>query len=84
MARNLHYRFELPDGAYVVEMYFADPWNCSKDPTVRANGTVIFENAAVNTALVSDVIQVTGGTLSLDLTSNDLCINVCYIRIIIA
>lgn len=84
VARNLHYRFELPDGAYVVEMYFADPWNCSKDPTVRANGTVIFENAAVNTALVSDVIHVTGGTLSLDLTSNDLCINVCYIRIIIA
>ena len=84
VARNLHYRFELPDGAYVVEMYFADPWNCSKDPTVRANGTVIFENAAVNTSLVSDVIHVTGGTLSLDLTSNDLCINVCYIRIIIA
>ena len=50
---------------------------------VTANGEAIFTDAAVNTVLTSEVITVSGGTLTLDITSDDLCINVCYIRIII-
>ena len=84
VARNLQYSFELPEGEYVVEMYFTDPWNCSKAPTVPANGEAIFMDAAVNAVLTSEVITVTDGTLTLDITSDDLCINICYIRIIIA
>ena len=84
VARNLQYSFELPEGEYIVEMYFTDPWNCSKAPTVTANGEAIFTDAAVNTVLLSDVIAVSDGTLTLDITSDDLCINLCYIRIIIA
>ena len=84
VARNLQYSFELPEGEYIIEMYFTDPWNCSKAPTVTANGEAIFTDAAVNTVLLSDVIAVSDGTLTLDITSDDLCINLCYIRIIIA
>ncbi|MDE5548084.1 MAG: glycoside hydrolase family 127 protein, partial [Clostridia bacterium] len=47
VARNLHYKFELANGTYTVKVYFADPWNCSKNPTVSANGVSKISGAAV-------------------------------------
>ena len=41
IARNLHYAFELPNGTYTVEMYFADPWGVSQTPDVEAEGSVV-------------------------------------------
>ncbi|MGN1235637.1 MAG: beta-L-arabinofuranosidase domain-containing protein, partial [Christensenellaceae bacterium] len=83
VARNLSYAFELEDGDYIVELYFADPWGCSKKPSVAANGTTILSEVSVNKPVIAQV-HVEGGKLTLDITSNDLCINVAYIRIYFA
>ncbi len=83
IARNLHYKFELPNGTYTVKMYFADPWGCSKNPNVSANGESKTQNGATGQEL-SFTVTVTGGELTLDITSNDLCINLCYIKILYA
>ena len=32
--RYLDYKFELEAGTYMVETYMADPWNCSKSPSL--------------------------------------------------
>lgn len=84
VARNLCYRFELPDGDYIIEVYFADPWNCSKNPTVAANGTAVLQNCETGKALQSAPVRVTGGSLTLEFTTSDLCINLAYIRILFA
>ncbi|MDE7296129.1 MAG: glycoside hydrolase family 127 protein [Clostridia bacterium] len=81
VARNLHYKFELANGTYTVKVYFADPWSCSKNPNVSANGVSKISGAAVGEE-VSFEVKVTNGELTLDFTSSDKCINLCYIKII--
>ena len=82
VARHLDYKFELPNGTYTVAMYFADPWNCSKNPIVKANGTAIITNGAVNKELTGTV-DVTDGVLALNVTAPTatLALNLCYIKI---
>jgi hypothetical protein len=82
IARNLNYEFEVPNGEYEIELYFTDPWNCSKNPIVSAEETVLVEAAAVNQA-VSAKVEVTDGKLSLNITAPDetLCLNLAYIKI---
>ena len=80
MARTLSYLFELEDGTYDVTVYFDDPWNCSKDVCMDANGERVLSNAATGTPITVRV-QVTGGYLRLDFTTTDLCINLSYIII---
>lgn len=80
VARNMSYKFELDDGDYTVKMYFSDPWNCSANPCVDANGDTMIYNGAVNRE-ISFSVTVEGGYLVLDITSDDKCINLCYIII---
>ncbi len=86
---KLTYKFDLPDGNYTVKMYFADPWGCSKNADVAANGTTKLTNAACGQE-VSFTVTVSGGVLTLDITNpvnaaaNDKCINVAYIIIALA
>ncbi len=82
---KLAYKFELPDGKYKVKVYFTDPWGCSQEPTVSANGTVLKSNCVMNKEISMDA-TVTGGELLLEFTNqrNDStrkCINLCYIII---
>ncbi len=85
---RIGYKFELPDGAYTVKMYFADPWGCSKRADVAANGANKLTDAACGQE-VSFEVTVTGGMLTLEITNpvnsaqsvRDLCINVAYIII---
>ncbi|MDE6411957.1 MAG: glycoside hydrolase family 127 protein [Clostridia bacterium] len=83
IARKLGYKFELENGTYEVRMYFADPWSCSKNPNVSANGVSKITNGAVNEEIFFKV-TITNGELTLDITSSDKCINLCYIQIIFA
>ncbi len=85
--RHLDYGFELPDGTYTVELGFSNPWSCSERPTVYANyGTAsqltLAENISVGkgTSAKADV-KVTDGYLSLNIKTDDKCINVTYITI---
>ncbi len=86
---KISYQFELPDGNYTVKMYFVDPWGCSKNADVAANGTTKLTNAACEQE-VTFTVTVTGGTLTLDITNpvnataGDKCINVAYIIIALA
>ncbi len=82
MARSLNYRFSLPKGKYTVELYFTDPWNCSKNPTVSLEGLPVLTNVAMNKAVTADIL-VEDGELDLSVTTPDstLCINLCYIKI---
>ena len=80
IARNLHYAFELPNGTYTVEMYFADPWGVSQTPDVEAEGSVVINGAIAGTAEQA-VVEVKDGELNLDITSESLCINLSYIKI---
>ena len=82
IARNLNYSFELPNGEYVVEFYFADPWNCSKNPIVSAGDVQILKDIPIGKAVTAKV-SVTDGELNLKITSpsSTLCINLCYIKI---
>lgn len=81
VARNLHYKFDLVSGAYTVKVYFADPWGCSKNPVVTANGEKKIDGAAIGQE-VSFTVEVKNGELALDFTTSDLCINLCYIKIV--
>lgn len=83
LARKLSYKFDLDNGTYTVKIYFADPWGCSKNPSVSANGEAKITNGAVGEELTFTV-TVTNGELTLDITSSDLCINLCYIQILFA
>ncbi|MBP3610264.1 MAG: glycoside hydrolase family 127 protein [Lachnospiraceae bacterium] len=82
IARNLNYSFEVPEGLYTVELYFTDPWNCSRNPIVSLEGHQVLKNVAVNKAVTAEV-QVTDGVLDLNITSPTatLCLNLCYIKI---
>ncbi len=86
---KLSYKFELADGEYTVKMYFTDPWNCSKNADVSANGVEKLTNVECGKE-VSFTVTVTDGVLLLEITNpvsqsaNDLCINLCYIEILYA
>ena len=82
VARNLNYSFGLPNGEYTVELYFTDPWNCSKNPIVSAEGQKLLENVAVNQAVTTNV-TVADNILDLNITAPEatLCINLAYIKI---
>ncbi len=82
VARNLNYSFGLPNGEYTVELYFTDPWNCSKNPIVSAEGQKLLENVAVNQAVTTKV-TVADNILDLNITAPEaaLCINLAYIKI---
>ncbi|MBP0972368.1 MAG: dockerin type I repeat-containing protein, partial [Oscillospiraceae bacterium] len=85
IARHLDYSFELPNGTYSVEAAFADPWSCSKNPTIYANygekdQSVIGENCAIGTA-IKGTAKVTNGKLTINARSEDKAINLCYIII---
>ena len=82
IARNLNYNFELPNGKYTVELYFTDPWNCSKNPIVSLEGKQVLKNVAVNKTVTAEVL-VEDGELNLAITapSATLCLNLCYIKI---
>lgn len=82
MARTLNYNFELPNGKYTVEVYFTDPWGCSKNPTLSLEGQTVLENIAMDKAVTAET-EVTDGELNLSVTTPDatLCINLCYIKI---
>lgn len=82
MDRNLKYAFELPNGKYSVEMYFADPWGCSKNPVITAEGKEVVTNGAVNKALTFEV-EVSDGELLIDVTAPaaTLCLNLAYIKV---
>ncbi len=85
-AMKLSYKFVLPNGNYTVKMYFADPWECSKNADVAANGTNKLTNAACGQE-VSFTVNITDGMLTLDVTNpvnevaGDKCINLAYIII---
>lgn len=81
IARNLHYKFELEDGTYTVIVYFTDPWSCSANPNVSANGEQVLSNVATNKAVEFEV-TVSGGYLTLDFTSESLAINIAYIMVL--
>ena len=82
MERTLDYKFELPKGKYKVELYFTDPWGCSKNPTVSLEGQEVLTNVEMNRAVTAEVL-VEDGELDLSVTtpSETLCINLCYIKI---
>ncbi len=84
MDRNLKYAFELPNGKYTVAMYFTDPWNCSKNPIVAAEGVEKVAAGAVNEEFTFDV-EVLDGELLIDVTSPaaTLCLNLSYIKVYI-
>ena len=79
--RKLGYKFELDNGTYTVKVYFIDPWGVSKNPNVSANGVSVIQNGNVNEEL-SFKVTVTGGELTLDVTSDSACINLAYIKIV--
>ena len=82
MERTLNYKFALPQGKYTVELYFTDPWGCSKNPIVSLEGYKVLQNVAMNKAVTAEV-QVNDGELNLAITApkDTLCINLCYIKI---
>ncbi len=82
MARTLNYDFELPNGEYEIALYFTDPWSCSKNPIVSAEGVTLMENVPINQE-ISVMTNVTDGKLSLNITAPDatLAINLAYIKI---
>ncbi len=82
MARTLNYKFELPAGKYTVELYFTDPWGCSKNPIVSLEGHKVLKDVAMNKAVTAEVL-VEDGELDLEITSPNatLCLNLCYIKI---
>jgi len=82
IARNLNYKFALPVGTYTVELYFTDPWNCSKNPIVSLEGHKVLKDVPMNKAVTAQV-QVKDGELDLEITSPSatLCLNLCYIKI---
>ena len=85
--RTLEYAFQLEDGQYTVEIGFANPWNCSNHPSAYANlgkdnQSVIVEDLDLGTKTTcTAVVTVSGGELTISFRSDDLAINVTYIRI---
>lgn len=86
IARHLDYGFTLPNGKYLVEMSFSDPWSCSKNPSVyadygTASETLIVKNAPTDGTSVSGEFTVRNGKLTLNFRSDDKAINLNYILI---
>ena len=85
--RALEYAFQLEDGTYTVEIGFANPWSCSNHPSAYANlgkdnQSTIIDKLDLNTATTcSATVTVVGGELTISFRSDDLAINVTYIRI---
>ncbi len=84
--RHLDYSFELEDGEYEVEIGFANPWNCSQKPTVYAyygqeNEQILLKKFDVLDESGTANVTVSGGKLDLNIKSDDLCINLTYIKI---
>ena len=82
MARTLEYKFQLPNGNYKAELYFTDPWGCSKNPTVSLEGREVLTYIAMDQAVTAEVL-VEDGELDLAVTTPNetLCINLCYIKV---
>ena len=85
--RTLEYAFELEDGSYTVEIGFANPWNCSNYPSAYANlgkdnqTAIVKDLDLYEETTCSAVVEVSGGELTISFRSDDLAINVTYIRI---
>ncbi len=87
--RHLDYAFALPDGTYRVEMGFSNPWNCSDRPSVYAdygteNQVLLAENIEVaenGSATAQADVTVKNGRLTLNVRTEDLAINLSYIKI---
>ncbi len=89
--RNISYKFELENGSYLLEVGFADPWGCSKTPSLYVNRgqddeELIKENIAVaeGETSVTASVEVTDGELTVDAIgtgSSNLAINMTYITI---
>ena len=89
--RKLDYKFEIENGSYYVEVGFADPWGCSKSPSVYANlgekdETAIAKDFSVssNSGVVTGMVTVTNGELTIDARGtgdNNKAINMTYITI---
>ena len=85
--RALEYAFQLEDGSYTVEIGFANPWNCSNYPSAYANlgkdnqTTIVKDLDLYEETTCSAAVEVSGGELTLSFRSDDLAINVTYIRI---
>lgn len=87
--RYLDYAFELPNGAYQVEIGFADPWGCSNGPSVYANydkadRQTLAEGFSVSNSPLKARVNVTDGELALNFrNASDAgrAINVSYILI---
>ena len=91
--RYIDYEFEVEAGTYRVETYTADPWGCSKAPTLLLNseaptadyqagkGTKITPKTVVKQNVTMDK----AGKLKVSFRAdggNNLAINVCYIKIV--
>ena len=86
IARHLDYGFSLPDGEYLIETSFSDPWGCSKNPSLSAEcggaeEILIAENCPSDGTAVRGTVTVKGGQLTLHFRSDDKAINVNYIVI---
>lgn len=87
--RRLDYKFELENGSYFVEIGFADPWGCSKSPTVYANyekdsQSMIVEDFDVASGAATATVKVTDGELTINARGtgdSNKAINMTYITI---
>ena len=86
--RRISYGFTLRPGRYSVEMCFCDPWNCSAKPSVYRDydselSECIIKDCAADGKTVSkgEMNVGAGGTVQLDIVSEDKAINVNYIII---
>lgn len=85
--RHIDYAFSLPNGTYKVECGFANPWNCSDEPSVYANygkdsqQTIVEKLSLASAKTASGKVTVTDGKLTLNFRSADKAINVTYIKI---
>ncbi len=89
--RYLDYKFEVDNGSYLIEVGFADPWGCSKTPTVYANyekkdETLLAKefDVASNGGVLTGMAEVMDGELTVNARgtgSENLAINITYITI---
>jgi len=89
--RHLDYKFEVDNGSYLIEIGFADPWGCSKTPTVYANYEKKDEallakefDVASNGGVLTGTAEVTDGELTVNARGTggeNAAINITYITI---
>ncbi len=65
--RTLGYRFEIENGTYDVEVGLINPWGCSTNPTLTAEGKSLQDDISVSAAgtSVSGTVTVSDGELNL-------------------